>query len=321
MSIYLGVDAGGSKTHAVITDAHGRVLGKGVSGNGNHQLGKDRAERNIRQACEDALKEAGLTQEEIKIAYFGLAGADREPDYVILKPMIASLGFKRHYITCDTIIGMRAGTSQFNGAAIICGNGFNSAARNTKGDELQYGGFGFSFGDGFAGGSGLSTLAFRAMIRAWDERGPKTMLTDLVMEHMQGDSVEALYEDVLYERRDVPSDLVKTLFTAASQGDQVAIDILEREGAEMGNAVTALIRRLNMTEEQFDVVYIGSVLNKGTSPHLTNAIERVVKSQAPNARCVHLQSDPVAGAILSALDMDGVKLDAETEAKLKSLTV
>lgn len=321
MSIYLGVDAGGSKTHAVITDIEGRILGKGISGNGNHQLGKERAEKNIRQACEDALKEANLSHEDITVAYFGLAGADREPDYEILRPMIASLGFKRHYITCDTIIGMRAGTNQFNGAAIICGNGFNSAARNLEGEELQYGGFGFKYGDGFAGGSGLSTLAFRAMIRAWDERGPKTLLTDLVLKHMEASSVEEVYEDVLYERRDIPSDLVKTLFAAAEQGDQVAIAILEQEGKEMGNAVTALIRRLSMTEESFDVVYIGSVLNKGTTDHLTDAIERVVKQEAPRARCVQLQSDPVAGAILSALDMDGIKLDAAVEAKLKSLTV
>ncbi|KKO53933.1 N-acetylglucosamine kinase [Paenibacillus sp. DMB20] len=319
MKRYLGVDAGASKTHAVVIDEHGHVLGKGMAGNGNHQLGRDVAERNIRDACDGALAEAGLSKEDIRFAYFGLAGADREPDYAILRPMIGSLGFPRHDIACDTMIGMRAGTNRPYGAAIICGTGFNSAARNAAGQELQYGGFGFKFGDGYAGGSGLALLGFRTVIRAWDGRGPKTQLTPLVLEHMGYASVEAMYEDVLYGKT-IPASLVKTVLEAAAAGDAEAISILETEGEELGNAVCALIERLGMENETFDIVYIGSVLNKGNSLILSDAIERVVAKRAPHASCVRLTSDPVAGALMSALEADGQVIDAATEARLKSLS-
>ena len=58
MSLYL-VDAGGSKTHAVICDEQGNILGKGASGNGNHQIHREHAARNIEEACNAALQEAG----------------------------------------------------------------------------------------------------------------------------------------------------------------------------------------------------------------------------------------------------------------------
>ncbi|MFC7678752.1 N-acetylglucosamine kinase [Paenibacillus sp. GCM10028914] len=320
MRKYLGVDAGGSKTHAVIVDECGNVLGKGIAGNGNHQIERDLAEQNITAACDAALQEAGITKEEVSFAYFGLAGADREADYEILRPMIGGMGYPRHEIACDTMIGMRAGTDRSYGAAIICGTGFNSAARNSVGEELQYGGFGFKYGDGHAGGSGLALLTFRSVIRAWDGRGPETLLTSKVLDQMDYTSVEALFEDVLYGKTSIPSSLVKTLLEAAEAGDAVAISILETEGAELANAVCTLIERLGMRDETFDIVYIGSVLNRGKSSILTNAIEREVAKRAPQARCVHLTSDPVAGALLSAMDSDGRVIDAETESRLKSLS-
>ncbi|GAB6927771.1 BadF/BadG/BcrA/BcrD ATPase family protein [Paenibacillus sp. JCM 10914] len=320
MSLYLGVDAGGSKTHAVICDEQGNIRGKGASGNGNHQIHLEHAARNIEEACNAALQQAGVVKEDITYAYFGLAGADREADYEILRPMIKGLGYPRHDIACDTIIGMRAGTSRPYGAALICGTGFNSAARNQAGEELQYGGFGFLYGDGHAGGSGFATLAFRAVIRAWDERGPATLLTSLVLEQMGYSEVEPMYEDVLYGKISVPPTLVKTLFQAAEAGDEVATRILEIEGEELANAVCTLIRRLDMSTDAFDIVYIGSVLNRPNSSILTDAIERVVAVQAPQATCVKLTSDPVSGALLCAMDMDGAAIDPDTEAKLKAFT-
>lgn len=317
MSLYLGVDAGGSKTHAVICDENGNIVGKGMSGNGNHQTTRE-AERNIQSACEAALRSAGAAQEEISYAYFGLAGADREADFAILRPLIARLGYARHAIACDTIIGMRAGTSRPYGAAIICGTGFNSAARNRAGEELQYGGFGFVYGDGYAGGAGFAQLAFRSVIRAWDGRGPKTLLTPLVLRHLGYDEVEPMYEDVLYGNISIPPSLVKIVFEAAEAGDEVATRILVSEGEELANAVCTLVRRLDMSQEIFDIVYIGSVLNRPNSSILTSAIERVVAERAPGARCVRLTSDPVVGALMCAMEADGRTIKPETEVRLKA---
>ncbi|WP_152394436.1 N-acetylglucosamine kinase [Paenibacillus guangzhouensis] len=306
MSRFLGVDAGGTKVHALIVDEQGQVLGQGiVFGNGNHQTGKEEAENNIRSACEQALASAGLQKDDIAFAFFGLAGADRGPDFEILNPMIAALKFKRYKIVCDTMIAMRAGTRDASGVVIISGTGSNCAARNKKGEELDYGGFGYMFGDGHGSGTDLAIHAFRSVVRAWDERGPATLLTDLVLKHTDSMSVEELFDDILYGRKSLPLDMGKLVFEAAAKGDTLSIQILEQEGTEFGNAANALIRRLNMQEDAFDVVLGGSVFSKSTSRHMIDAIAQEVQSLAPHARFVRVEMDPVVGAVMSAMDGAG----------------
>lgn len=318
--IFLGIDAGGTKTHALLVDEKGKVLGQGLSGNGNHQTAFEQARTNIESACNAALNEAGITKDQVTFAYFGLAGADREPDYAILRPMIASLGYDRHAIACDTMIGMRAGTSRSHGAVIISGTGFNAAARNAKGEELQYGGFGYLFGDGQGSGSDLAVHAFRTAVRSWEGREEYSILTKLVPETLGYESVQAMYDDALDNGKRPPKDLAKLMFEAAGQGDAVAIRILREAGFEHANSVNALIKRLGMQEETFDVVLIGSVMSRGSSPHMVDAIKEAVAKTAPNASVVRLNVDPVIGAVMSAMDSSGVEIDAATDAALRSIT-
>ncbi|RXZ81997.1 ATPase [Paenibacillaceae bacterium] len=318
--IFLGIDAGGSKTHALLTDQNGRLLGWGSGGNGNHQTAFAGARDSIDQACVQALQAAGVSKEEVTFAFFGLAGADREPDYRILRPMIASLGFADYDLSCDTIIGMRAGTQLPYGAVIISGTGFNCAARNAQGEELQYGGFGYQFGDGQGSGSDLAVHAFRSAVRGWDGRGRPTVLTELVPRCSGYQSVEEMYDDLLENNKRPPRELAIVMFEAAVQGDEVAIQVLEEAGREHGNAANALIRRLNMQDERFDVVLIGSVLSKGGSPHMVDAIRTEVNRVAPLASIVKLSVDPVVGAVMSAMDRHGVVIDAATDAALRTIT-
>ncbi|MGR7946459.1 N-acetylglucosamine kinase [Paenibacillus sp. M.A.Huq-81] len=318
--LFLGIDAGGSKTHALLVDEKGKVLGQGLSGNGNHQTAFQVARTNIENACNDALKEAGVTKEDVTFAYFGLAGADREPDYDILRPMIASLGYERYSIACDTMIGMRAGTSRAYGAVIISGTGFNSAARNSKGEELQYGGFGYLFGDGHGSGTDLAIHAFRSAVRSWEGREKPSLLTELVPQKMGYSSVKEMYDDALDNGKRPSKDLAKLVFEAAGQGDEVAINILEEAGSEHANSAIALIKRLGMQDDVFDVVLTGSVLSRGSSPHMVDAIKKKVAEAAPNATVVQLTVDPVIGAVMSAMDCSGIVIDEETDATLRKIT-
>ncbi|SFE74417.1 BadF-type ATPase [Paenibacillus catalpae] len=318
--LFLGIDAGGSKTHALLTDENGRVLGKGSGGNGNHQTAFEAARTEIDRACAEALRQGGATKEEIDFAYFGLAGADREPDYAILRPMIDSLDFPRHDIACDTMIGMRAGTHQSYGAVIISGTGFNAAARNAKGEELQYGGFGYLFGDGQGSGTDLAIHAFRSAVRSWEGREQPSILTELVPQEMGYSSVQAMYDDALDHGVRPLESLSKTMFKAALLGDAVAIRLLEEAGYEHGNAVNALIKRLGMEQDSFDIVLTGSVLAKGSSPHMINAIRTEVACTAPHAKIVKLTIDPVIGAVMSAMDSSGIQISADTDAALRRIT-
>lgn len=316
MSYYLGVDGGGSKTYALIADGQGNIVGTGSSGNGNHQLGYEQARRHIGEAVGQALASARLSPEQIDRACFGLAGADREADFRILRPMIAELGIPQHDIVCDTMIGLRAGTSRSYGVVLICGSGTNSAGRNPAGETYQCGGFSYLFGD-FGGGGSLSVEAFRSVIRAWDGREQPTLLTELVLGSLGYDSVQAMFDDYLDHAKTPPRDLTKLLFEAANRGDAVASDILRRQGVELGKSASAVIHRLGMEEEAFDVVLAGSVLMRGEGDYVVEPIREAVRGAAPGASVVKLETEPVVGAVWMACEAAGQALPGELFERLR----
>jgi N-acetylglucosamine kinase-like BadF-type ATPase len=318
MAYYLGVDGGGSKTYALIADERGTLLGKGASGNGNHQLGGALARRHIREAVQAAVTEAGITAEEIERACFGLAGADREADFRVLRPMIAELGIARHEIVCDTMIGLRAGTSRPCGVVLICGSGTNSAGRNAAGETFQCGGFEYAYGD-FGGGRELAVEVFRSVIRSWEGREEPTLLTGMLLELLGYDNVGEMFHDFLDHERTVPLDAVKLLFRASVLGDEAARGILRRQGDELGKSARAVIRRLGMERETFDVVLVGSVLTRGEGEFVTAPIEKAVRGIAPQASVVKLGIEPVVGAVWSAYESGGEPLPAEMEARLRGV--
>ncbi|QMV41850.1 N-acetylglucosamine kinase [Cohnella cholangitidis] len=307
MKYYLGVDGGGSKTYTLIVDELGTIVGKGNSGNGNHQTGYETAKRNIRESVEMALAEAGLKREDIEFAYFGLAGADREIDYRILRPMIAELGFPRHEINCDTMIALRAGTDRPYGVVLICGTGSNSAGVNAKGQFFQCGGFTYLYGD-FGGGGSLCVEVFRSVIRAWDGRERPTMLTRLLLDDLGYDNVQAMFDDYLDHNKVPPIRVAKLLFQAAGEGDEVAQAILRHQGEELGRSAKAVIRRLCMENDSFDVVLAGSIVTRGEGDFVHASIRQAVKEAAPGAKVVKLQVEPVVGAVWLAVEASGIPL-------------
>ncbi|QJD85380.1 N-acetylglucosamine kinase [Cohnella herbarum] len=315
MKYYLGVDAGGSKTYTLIVDEQGTIVGKGDSGNGNHQTGYETAKRNIRESVEMALAQAELKREDIEFAYFGLAGADREADYEILRPMIAELGFPRHEINCDTVIALRAGTDRPYGVVLICGTGTNSAGVNPQGEFYQCGGFNYMFGD-FGGGGSLCVETFRSVIRAWDGREQPTLLTQLLLDDLGYDNVQTMFNDYLDQGMRPPIRVAKLLFQAAGQGDEVAIAVLRHQGEELGKSAKAVIHRLKMEGDSFDVVLAGSIVTRGEGNFVHAYIEQAVKEAAPGATIAKLQVEPVVGAVWLAAEASGIALPEPMYARL-----
>lgn len=303
VNYYLGVDGGGSKTLAVVTDQTGRIIGRGESGCGNHQTGVERAELNIRLAVDQAMKQAGRSRADIAFALFGLAGADREADFRILRPMIAGLGFQRHGIVCDTVIGLRAGTRQPDGVVVICGTGTNCYGINRLGQELQIGGFGYAFGD-FGGGSDLAVEVFRSVIRSWEGREIPTRLSEAALKTLGFQTEEELFHHYLDHKKRIPHHLAKLLFDVAEH-DEIARAILRRQGRELGLTAAAVIRKLGMERDSFDLVMAGSVLTRGDSRYVVPYIEAEISLVAPGCRLAMLTLEPVAGAIYLAIEQAG----------------
>lgn len=319
MSYFLGMDAGGSTTFAVITDEKGNIHGVGKAGNGNHQINRKVAEGNIILATNQALHEASLSVDDITFAWFGIAGGDREPDFVILRSIIDKLNLSAYDVSGDTMIALRAGTTRPNGVVVICGTGVNCAGRNKKKDMYQCGGFGYTYGD-FGGGGGLSVEVFRAVVREWDGRGEKTLLTNLALDMLDYTSVEEMYHDYLDKEAQIPKNLTEILFPAVEQGDQVARKILELQGVELGLSTQAVINHLQMHEDEFDVVLAGSVVTRSGNDIIENHIKAHALKVAPKVKVVRLSVEPVVGALLLAMESAGKTISDNVYETLAQIT-
>lgn len=318
MKYFLGVDGGATKTLAVVCDALGHELARACTGGGNHQTDRPGAERNIANAVDGALGAAGLSKQQTAAAVFGLAGADREVDFRILRPMLAELSLPRWDLVCDTVIALKAGTRKDYGLVSICGTGTNTVAIDRSGRMLQIGGFGYVYGD-FGGGGELAAEVFRSVIRAWEGRGPETLLTGPTLELLGYRDVEQMYGDMLDNGKYPPSGLARLLFAVADQ-DEVARGILMRQGIELGRTACAAIKKLGMQGDTFDGVLAGSVLTRGdrNGQYVRTYMEREVMAAAPGCSLRALDSEPVLGALLMAMRMDGAVVAPDVLEQLRS---
>src|SRR5512146_2269308 len=77
MRYFLGVDVGGTKTHALIADEEGHALAFSGGGPGNHQgVGYDGLRDVLRLTVGNVLEEARLRVDQLAGAGFGIGGYD-----------------------------------------------------------------------------------------------------------------------------------------------------------------------------------------------------------------------------------------------------
>jgi N-acetylglucosamine kinase-like BadF-type ATPase len=320
MRYLMGVDGGGSKTYTVITDQYGNKVGHGLSGRGNHQVhGIQTALTNIIESIENALSSAGLDYKDISFAQFGLAGADREKDFSILRPALNTLPLKSFEVVCDTFEGLRIGSRNNNGVVLVCGSGTNAAGRNKEGNVIQTGGMGYLYGDA-AGGTHMAKETFRSAVRSWELREIPSTLTEKVPAFFGFHCMEQLVNDFLdRDIYDVPGELTIVLHEAAVEGDLLAIHILRKTGEELGIAANSVIKRLGGFEgETIPVVLVGSVLQKARNKHLLEAMEATIARENHDISIIIPDMEPVYGAILLAMDYLGIETSEDIIRKFRS---
>ncbi len=321
MTIVLGVDGGGTKTHAMVADGHGETLGSGVSGPSNWEdVGLGPAGTAIGVAVRDALDRAGLHPSDVEASVFGLAGVDWPSDNKRLAQVINPLGLAGpREVVNDSFLALRAGADRRWGVVVISGTGSVAAGRNPAGEVFRTLGLGRMFGD-FGSASDVSEEAAGAVANAYTGRGPSTALTELLCHHVGSGSVAELLERL--SRRLVQGrieaeadDFAPLVIEAANEGDFVARDILERAGAGLGGSAVLVARTLGMLELEVEIVLSGGLIT-GASRYVTDPFEVAVKRAMPRAVFVHLHSPPVVGAVLMALELLEPDGSPEVQARL-----
>jgi N-acetylglucosamine kinase-like BadF-type ATPase len=176
----LGIDAGGSKTTALLADGSGRIIGEGRSSGANlHTDGELQVEKVFHSVIEQATEGRDTA---IAAACLGIAGVDREADFRIVGDIMRRLGFRSNLlIVNDALIALVAGAGASPGVVVISGTGSIAYGVSHRGLAARAGGWGPTLGDE---GSGywIGRRALAAVVRDVDGRGPGTQLTPRVLD-------------------------------------------------------------------------------------------------------------------------------------------
>jgi N-acetylglucosamine kinase-like BadF-type ATPase len=313
---FLGVDIGGTKTHALIADQDGQVLGFGERGPGNHQsVGYGGMRKVLLEATGQALAQAGLSISQIAGAGFGIAGYDWPSQKEAMLLAIRSLGLKAPIeIVNDASLGILAGCSQGWGLAVVSGTGCNARGwdrgRQHEGRAI---GEGDLVGEG-AGASELIAMAVKAVSHEWTCRGPATLLTPLLVEHYGARNLPDLVEGFSTNRLEMdPADAL-LVFKAAAACDPVALDLVRWAGYELGKLANGVIRQLGFQKLDFEVVLVGSMYDG--NPLLIETMRDTIHSIAPGANLVRLNVPPVVGAVILGMEQAGFSADERVRENL-----
>src|SRR6185436_12373281 len=120
----VGVDGGGTKTHAVILDSNFEILGEGLAGPSNPlRVGVVNAAGSVREAVDRACEAAKLRRTDLVAAEIGLAGASRAELRARMRDALKVLGISEIVVVGDADIALYGATEGEPGLIVIAGTG------------------------------------------------------------------------------------------------------------------------------------------------------------------------------------------------------
>lgn len=301
---YLGIDIGGTKTHALIATGNAEAIGFGEGGTGNHEaVGYEGMEQVLIDTTRQALAIAGIRLEDIRGAGFGIAGYDWPSERPSMLESIGKIG-----LSCpveagnDTLVGLLAGAQGGWGVAVDAGTGENCIGRDRTGRIAQLTGSGPMFAE-FGGSHSLVVKALQAVSLEWGHRGPATALSRELVRLAGAKDVSDLLEGLTLGYYKAYGDVAPLVFKVAEDGDEIARECIRWAGRELGSMVTGIIRQLAFEDLEFDVVLIGSMFNGGAM--VIDPLKETVRSCAGRAGFVKLEVPPVTGGVLLGMEAAG----------------
>lgn len=307
MNYFLGVDVGGTKTHALIADETGRSLGFATGGPGNWEgVGYDGLTCVLKEVTSCAALQANIQISQIAGAGMGIGGYDWPSERQDHLEAIAPVGLHCPLeIVNDATLGILAGTKEGWGVSIVAGTGCNGRGwtKDHQHEGRAVGGGSYWSGE-YAGGFDIVARALQAVTFEWLKRGPATALTPAFIDYFHARDLEDLIEGIYLQRYRADSSLVLMVFEIASQGDPQALEVMRWAGNELGQIGVGVINQLGFQNETFDVVLIGSLHDE--HPLLGQSLRETIWKVAPHANFIRLSVPPVVGGVLLGMEKAGL---------------
>jgi len=302
--LILGVDGGGTKTMALVAEVDDTgqmtIIGRGLGGPSNLRLqGVQPSLKSLDNAIDEALAAAGVPGRKFDSAVLALAGST-SPD---IQRAVSDWADNRDLsvdlqIAHDALPVLAHGTADGWGIALIVGTGSVAVGIDRQGRSVTKGGWGHWFGDK---GSGffLGYKALSAVAEASDDIGPKTMLSEMVLERLGTEDPRSILMKVSEggDVRRAVASLSPLVMEAATRRDKVARRIVKAAVKEAVKLVAAVAKALAF-DKPYTLAIAGGVVCS-SQPFRDELLIKLNNIKRPPAG-VTLVYEPVLGCLKMA---------------------
>ena len=299
MSLYLAIDAGGTKTDYLLAEGE-RVLGRVRGGSIKRlRVSAEQAARHLDDALAGLTALTGRTLDRVACTCIGAAG-NTIP--LVADWLRAELGRRvggELLMLSDVEIALDAAYPGASGVLLLAGTGSNVLGRTAAGRLFGAGGYGPVLADQGSGHS-IGEHALRAVFLARDEDRP-TGLYGAICAATQLGSYEELVTWANSASPAAFSPLARTVTACAEAGDALALSVLEEQGRELAHLALLVHRRILAVDGAAwkpRFAFAGSILDK-VQP-LRAALIAAIRQEAPESQFLPGVADALEGALWRA---------------------
>ena len=310
MSInFIGVDAGGTRTRALLVGPDGSVVGRGRAEGATAWSSGGSAVSAIRCAVEEALTDHDPTAVEAGVIAVagGISSVPRLAAEVVAAWQALGLRPAPH-ITIDVVAAYAAATTALRGLVLTAGTGAIAALVDEGRMVRRAGGRGWLVGDeGSAVWLGVESV--RAALLDLDALGPRTRLTDMVRAELEIAEDEAdiatRITDVVYGASPASlGRLAPQVVEIAQAGDPVATTLVDSAARHLAATAVAAAGK-----EQPAVVVLGGSVLLGARP-ISEQVRATLRERWPAATFAEASSGEAGAAALAIRLGDGTVSEA-----------
>lgn len=315
---YIGIDGGGTKTSAVLSNLDASDLRTVKIGTGNIIVLDQESRRKLIEEIFDKLLK-GEDASHIQWATFAFAGAGREDEKKSMSNIISAAGIKNFTILTDAEILHYSIFGEKSGILISAGTGSVCIIRTDDEKYKQIGGWGYLLGDE---GSGyyIGREAIKMALFEFDEKKQPSPLSKAILTFYQishpGNLISLIYTSKRPQK--VVASSAKTICEMADKGDSAALKIIENAAKSLIDLALEAIKILDHhTTHKHIIALTGGILQNST------IVNRAFREQSSvfglNFEYLTQELDPAAAGVLYSLKECQKSVPTAVLVKLKQI--
>ncbi len=243
MKYFLGIDGGGTKTTAAVSDENGNVLLKKVGKTINfYSVGMEKARENLLAVIEEIYKDLG--QVTFEAVFVGCSALDREADEETLCKLCGGIDAKIVKMDSDLFVALKSVEDAVCPCVAICGTGSMVIGEDENGTIKFKGGWGHILGD--EGSGYVMSLNALKCCATFCDTGEESLLLEKAKEYFNVDDFRKVI-DIIYSpetTKDVIAQFVLKVREAALAGDFIAESIIVNEAHNFARTVLCLLAEI-----------------------------------------------------------------------------